>query len=361
MAGRHAQEGPPDQGGHEPFDDDRTQAMPQPPAAAFDDDRTQAMPQASADDFDDDRTQAMPRAPAAGADDDRTRAMPQADLASGDTRRWPADNGYTDDRTRVFATQPVGDDAPTTVIPGLSAAATPGATAAAGDPSVHGAYGAAGAPAPLADGNRDGDGTGTPDEGRRSRRWLVWGAIIVIVLLVIALVIALFALNGSGEDPAPTTTTSASATTEPTEVAPAPPAPPAPEPSEPEQQAAPEITAFEVSPTTVDCTAGGSVPLVFTWSSIDATEGWIGVGTNDAQAAPFDQISPGGGSYSGISFQCGTEQQTYALTVSGPGGTVSQTVTVTATSDDPADAGADGDGGDTGGEGDDSGTPPPGP
>src|SRR5690606_12223325 len=139
MAGRHAQEGPPDQGGHEPFDDDRT------------------------------------------------RAMLQADLASGDTRRWPADDGYTDDRTRLFATQPVGDDAPTTVIPGLSAAATPGATAAAGDPSVHGAYGAAGAPAPLADGNRDGDGTGTPDEGRRSRRWLVWGAIIVIVLLVIAL------------------------------------------------------------------------------------------------------------------------------------------------------------------------------
>lgn len=349
MAGRHAQQGPPHEDGEaapsNEFGDDRTQAMPQSDGGTpFDDDRTQAMPQPDANAlFDDDRTQAMP-ASAAGPQE------PTAAYGNRETRRWPADDDFTDDRTRVFATQPGAhdarydaNDAPTTVFE--TPVVPVGAPAADGPGGAHGPGAPSGPP---------GD---TPSDtgGTRKRRWLMWGAIIVILVLVVGLVIALFALNGSDSNPEPTTT--ATQSTAPTQE-PAPPAPPAPDPTQPvEEQEAPVITAFDVTPTSVVCTGGESIPLTFTWSSTDATEGWIGVGTNDAQAAPYDSVSPGGGSYSDIAFQCGQDSQTYALTVSGPGGTVSQSITVTATNEPSTGQDTDADSGDeTSGNADDSGS-----
>lgn len=163
-----------------------------------------------------------------------------------------------------------------------------------------------------------------PAQPSRARRmtWL-WVAIGVLALAVVALLVLLFmrpaATPAVDATPTPTATEASSGPAEPAPDATTEPAPPA----------APVFTSFSAEPTTADCSGGAaSVPLVFSWSSEGATEAWIGVGTTDAQAAPYEAVPTSMAGYANLSFQCSEESQVYTVTISGPAGVVHNSVTI---------------------------------
>jgi hypothetical protein len=73
------------------------------------------------------------------------------------------------------------------------------------------------------------------------------------------------------------------------------------------------------APLSASCPDDSSVvTITITWLSSNATSAWIGVGTNDAKAAPYDTV-PTSGSYD-IGFPCSTSHQVYTVTLEDAGG-----------------------------------------
>jgi hypothetical protein len=167
---------------------------------------------------------------------------------------------------------------------------------------------------------------GSEPSGTRRMTWL-WVAIGVLALAVVVLLVLLF-LRPAATPAADTTPTPTVAPTE----APSspPPAEPTPEPTtEPPPPPAPAFTSFSAEPAVADCSGGAaSVPLVFSWSSDGATEAWIGVGTTDAQSAPYESVPTSATGYSNLAFQCSEESQIYTVTISGPTGVAHSSVTI---------------------------------
>ncbi|WP_448004734.1 hypothetical protein [Agromyces bauzanensis] len=164
--------------------------------------------------------------------------------------------------------------------------------------------------------------------GARRMTWL-WVAIGVLALAVVVLLVLL--LLRPGATPAGNATATPTPSPTPTE-APPPPAEPTPEPTAepaPPPATGPVFTSFSAEPATADCSGGvASVPLVFSWSSEDATEAWIGVGTTNAQTAPYEAVPTSASGYANLAFQCSEESQVYTVTISGPTGVTHHSVTI---------------------------------
>ncbi|WP_440711072.1 hypothetical protein [Herbiconiux sp. YIM B11900] len=181
----------------------------------------------------------------------------------------------------------------------------------------------------------------------------------VAVLALVAVVLGLVFGNGA-DTPAPTASSTASATPSPTATStptpttsaspsaspssdPAPDPDPNPDPGPDPQPgvAAPVIISFSASQNTVPCSVDApgfpglaSTPITFSWSSSGGAKAWFGVDTSDAQAAPYQSVSPDGGSIT-IDFQC-YDDHVYAFTVVGADGQkTSSTVSVSNTGDRP--------------------------
>lgn len=168
---------------------------------------------------------------------------------------------------------------------------------------------------------------GQPADARRMT-WL-WAVIGVLAFAVVVLLVLLFLRPGAtpaGDATATPTpsATPAEASTPPPAETPEPTSEPAPPPA-----TGPVFTSFSAEPATADCSGGvASVPLVFSWSSEDATEAWIGVGTTDAQAAPYEAVPTTASGYANLAFQCSEESQVYTVTISGPTGVTHHSVTI---------------------------------
>ncbi|GAA4367037.1 hypothetical protein [Agromyces bauzanensis] len=175
-----------------------------------------------------------------------------------------------------------------------------------------------GTPAAVAPGGE------TRPTGERRMNWL-WAVIGVLAFAVVVLLVLLFLRPGpTPGDATATPTQSAAPTPPPAEPTPEPTTEPAPPPA-----TGPVFTSFTAEPATADCSGGvASVPLVFSWSSEDATEAWIGVGTTDAQAAPYEAVPTSASGYSNLAFQCSEESQVYTVTISGPTGVTHHSVTI---------------------------------
>lgn len=167
-----------------------------------------------------------------------------------------------------------------------------------------------------------------PTDGPRRPTW-PWVVIGVLVFAVIVLLVLLLLRPGATPAGQSTATPTPSPTATPSS---APPAEPAPEPTSepaPPPAAGPVFTSFSVEPEVADCSGGAtSVPLVFSWSSEDASEAWIGVGTTDAQAAPYEAVPTSVSGYSNLAYQCSEASQVYTVTISGPTGVTHHSVTI---------------------------------
>jgi hypothetical protein len=164
--------------------------------------------------------------------------------------------------------------------------------------------------------------------GTRRMTWL-WVAIGVLALAVVVLLVLLFLRPAAtpAADTTPTPTPSAAPSEAPSSPPPAEPTPEAT--TEPAPPSAPAFTSFSAEPAVADCSGGAaSVPLVFSWSSDGATEAWIGVGTTDAQSAPYESVPTSATGYSNLAFQCSEESQVYTVTISGPTGVAHSSVTI---------------------------------
>lgn len=164
--------------------------------------------------------------------------------------------------------------------------------------------------------------------GTRRMTWL-WVAIGVLALAVVVLLVLLFIRPAAtpAADTTPTPTPNAAPSATPSSPPPVEPTPEAT--TEPAPPSAPVFTSFSAEPAVADCSGGAaSVPLVFSWSSDGATEAWIGVGTTDAQAAPYEAVPTSATGYANLSYQCSEESQVYTVTISGPTGVAHSSVTI---------------------------------
>ncbi|MGR2751702.1 hypothetical protein [Agromyces arachidis] len=169
----------------------------------------------------------------------------------------------------------------------------------------------------------------------RRMRWM-WVAIAALAVAVVVLLLFLLLRPGATPIAAPTASPTPSASPSATPTATASPEPtttstPVQPTSEPttEPVSGPVFTSFSAEPATADCSGGAtSVPLVFSWSSEGATEAWIGVGTTDAQAAPYESVPTSASNYSNLAYQCSEESQVYTVTLSGPSGVTHNSVTI---------------------------------
>lgn len=169
-----------------------------------------------------------------------------------------------------------------------------------------------------------------PPAGARRMTWL-WLVVGVLALaVVVLLVLLLLRPDATPAGDATATPTPSDAPTESPSTSP--PAEPTTEPTSepaPPPAAGPVFTSFSATPATADCSGGvASVPLVFSWSSDDATEAWIGVGTTNAQAAPYEAVPTSASGYANLAFQCSEESQVYTVTISGPTGVTHHSVTI---------------------------------
>lgn len=170
---------------------------------------------------------------------------------------------------------------------------------------------------------------------------------IVIVIGAVALLVALIALliwflvpqddtPGPWRSASPSATSSASGSTSASPSAtssdePAASAAPTPTaaPSAPAQPTA-TISSFAVTPEIAACPdeRGSTAPLTFTWESSGGERAWIGVGTNDASAQPFAEVSLTSSGYTDVVYECRGAEQLFTLTVQGPDGSVSSSLSV---------------------------------
>lgn len=162
-------------------------------------------------------------------------------------------------------------------------------------------------------------------------RGLFYTLIGISAALLIAIIVVLaFAFGPKGDEPVaiPTDTGTPSAPPsetpepEPTPVESSP--PPAPAPT------GPVFDSFN-APETSGCLEGETQhPLTFAWSSGTALTAYIGVGTTDAKAAPFEGDLPPIYTYKDISYNCDQASQVYTVTLENADGLLThKTVTVT--------------------------------
>lgn len=170
------------------------------------------------------------------------------------------------------------------------------------------------------------DARSTEDARRPTWPWVVIG---VLAFAVIVLLVLLLLRPGATPAGQATATPTPSPTAEPGAPPPAEPtAEPTSEPAPP-PAAGPVFTSFSVDPEVADCSGGvSSVPLVFSWSSEDATEAWIGVGTTNAQTAPYEAVPTSASGYANLAYQCSEASQVYTVTISGPTGVTHHSVTI---------------------------------
>jgi hypothetical protein len=179
------------------------------------------------------------------------------------------------------------------------------------------------------------------------RRRIVWGYVGGAALIVVAVLLAGWAIaegaapatpvtSAPSSPPASSPAGSAAASVAPSSDPASPTAAPPAGDDAPEgagtleTTTAPVIDAFAVSTTSAECAddRSATAALVFTWSATGADEAWIAVGTTDASAVPSAAVPPSSEGYTGLAFACREEEQLYTLTVRGPGGTTSTSVTV---------------------------------
>ncbi|MGR0219192.1 hypothetical protein [Agromyces sp. ZXT2-6] len=161
-----------------------------------------------------------------------------------------------------------------------------------------------------------------PGTRRMTWLWVAIGVLAIAVLVLLALLILRPAATPAADTTATPTPSESPSSTPPAETSPE-------ATTEPAPPSAPVFTSFSAEPTTADCSGGAaSVPLVFSWSSEGATEAWIGVGTTDAQAAPYEAVPTSASGYANLAFQCSEESQVYTVTISGPTGVTHNSVTI---------------------------------
>jgi hypothetical protein len=165
--------------------------------------------------------------------------------------------------------------------------------------------------------------TGRPP--RPSRAPLVAFIIVAVLVVAAAGLLAYILISRGGVAPSAATTPPPSTTTSTTSSSPAPPPPP---PG--------EFTSF-AAPDTQRCDSHGkghkSTELEVSWSTANATEVWIAVGTEDAVSAGTEQVPLAGNQDSlpvPLELDCASRTSTFTLTLVGDdGGHVSKTWTVT--------------------------------
>ncbi|WP_448810093.1 hypothetical protein [Agromyces bauzanensis] len=170
-------------------------------------------------------------------------------------------------------------------------------------------------------------GSGQAEDSRR----MTWPWIVIGVLVFAVVVLLVLLLMRPGATPAGQATATPTPSATPTEASTPPPAEPTAEPSEPAPPpaAGPVFTSFSAEPAIADCSGGvASVPLVFSWTSEDATEAWIGVGTTNAQTAPYESVPTSASGYANLAYQCSEASQVYTVTISGPTGVTHHSVTI---------------------------------
>ena len=180
------------------------------------------------------------------------------------------------------------------------------------------------------------------EEKRKSRLALILGIIGGMLLLVVILLLILL-LRGQGT-PSAAGTTSPIPTVTPSETPVATPTPTPTQAVAPPPTAAPPvnhhvtITGYSMNPIHVDCSAtapAGAQNLSISWHSINGTKAYFGVQTNDAETGGMGWILPPNGNqhnfpsgYDPYTYQCGNASQTYTITITGPTGKVSKTITI---------------------------------
>ena len=155
----------------------------------------------------------------------------------------------------------------------------------------------------------------TDVEERRRPSRLVVALLALSGLLVVAVIVLIVVLLSGGQGssaplatPTPTPTPTPSASTTPS-------ATPTPTVSaEPTLPPSP-IRGFESSTTEVNCTAGGSVPLTFTWDTAGTTVSF-GIGTETADIEPYETNLSAVGTIT-VDYQCGQVNgwQEYSIAV----------------------------------------------
>ena len=167
----------------------------------------------------------------------------------------------------------------------------------------------------------------------RLRRLIIIVASIGIALLVaILIVLALLLARGTGQPVAaptsePTSLPTPSATSAPpTSPVPSPSAtqPATPSPEAPATPPSPYIYSFTSSVEQVDCRNGGSVPVIFSWSTVGPRVDF-GIGTDLAETAPFRQFQRPEDAVQ-VDYQCGQPDgtQKYSIAVIGDFGVVAR-------------------------------------
>jgi len=168
------------------------------------------------------------------------------------------------------------------------------------------------------------------DRARRGALpWILVGGLAAIATALIVLL-----LTKPGPDPTPQSTTTATATptlpavvSDPPSVTPLP-GQPEPPPSESTTAASPTIV-FSTAPTSVNCGDGDTtVPMLLGWSTADATDAWIGVGTQNAQAEPFEAVPTTAAAYENLAYPCAEPNLIVTLTAVGPGGIAHHTIEI---------------------------------
>jgi hypothetical protein len=182
-----------------------------------------------------------------------------------------------------------------------------------------------------------------PDAATRRARI---GYVVGGVLIALAVALGVWALVASQNQPAtPVASPSAppSASASPAASPSASPSAPAPTPTagggeegdapaEPDEAAPslPVIGAFAASDDVAACEndRAATVPMTLSWSVEGADEVFVGVDTSDAAAQPFASVDARAEAYTGISYACAQEEQSYTLTARNAAGAVSASVTV---------------------------------
>jgi len=190
-------------------------------------------------------------------------------------------------------------------------------------------------------------------------RWTLRGvlAALAIVLAVMLVVRGMSPHDASAEEapvspvspsPSETVEPSETPTPEPSETPSAPPSDPPSTPSDPGNTgggggggapsgpAKPTVVSFTPNPSSFACTPPGegvfnssqSVDVTISWRSTDAQHAWIGIDTADAEFSPYEEVATNMDGYTMTFFCPAPATRSLTLTLTGPGGKTSKTVTI---------------------------------
>lgn len=180
-----------------------------------------------------------------------------------------------------------------------------------------------------------GDGAvSSPPTRHRRRTWVMWGVGLGGLLAALAIGIAVLTLQPQNDavEALPTSGTT-TATSKPTPVASSTPASseePAPSESDTPPLQAPSdptvrdhdvvaFTSFQPTGAAVLCADESQVhPITFTWQSQNAVAAWFGIDTNNAQAAPLQEVALSGSIT--WDFFCSNSSTTFTITIADANG-----------------------------------------